>query len=555
MWRRRFISLMSVLFLFAGVAVPWQVAEADDEFPQENAWHEVTPSVVWCGDPDSLVTIEVHIVGRTDVVEVEVTNRSEDNRIALYDDGTHGDVTAGDTVFTNSGVQLNCSQDEIAARGGVMTWLGFLRVRLTNGREMGHNYGITAGLVDTDFRDVFEVTDFGNGLSATAYAFFIEDSQFEVFDDYPVAELYCGKGNYNAFLKFYSVMPDVFDFTLLMPGMQMLKPDGFGENTPYDVLVSNAAQNIGVDIMDNTDLFGSAGRLKSMIYHSFGMLSIFDHEVAHSWGAAIGSSLGLLEYAGNQSHWNRMSDIAGQLGYYYFSPGGDIGHFAYNGDGTWHLVSNRTVEPYTPLELYIMGLIPPEEVPPVHILQSPDLTDLERITAASYQTITIEQIMAAEGGPRIPGSDQAQQDFSLAYIVAQDYPYNDAAYAFFSLLAYDLMSLDPPHSYGSLAPFNWATGGRATLDTRLPVDLPEPVGPAPLQSPTEAPTATEETTVATETPDPPTTTAVTPTETAEPVETPAPSQSPFCPSLMAGFILMPGLVLMLRRRKRVWRRH
>jgi len=546
MWRRMVVGLTTLLVLFAGIAVPWQIAEADDEFPRENAWHEVTPSVVWCGDPDSLVTIEVHIVGRSDVVEVEVTNHGEDDRITLYDDGTNGDTIAGDNAFTNSSVQLDCSPDWVATTGGVDTWWGFLRVRLADGREIGHNYGMTAGLVHTDFKDVFEVADLGNGLSATAYAFFIEDSQYEVFDDYPVAELYCGRSNFNAFQKFYSVLPDVFDFALLMPGMQMLRPDGFGENTPYNVLVSNAVQNIGVDIMSKAALFGSSGRLKSMIYHSFGSLAIFDHEVLHSWGAAIGSSLGLLDYPGmNQTHWNEMSDIAGQLGVFYFSPGGDIGRFAYNGDGTWHLVSNREVPPYSPLELYLMGLIPPEDVPPVHILQSPDLTDIERITAASYETITIEQIMAAEGGPRIPNSDESQKDFSLAFIVSQDDPYNDAAYAYFSLKAYDLMTLDPPDRsrYGYLAPFNWATGGRATLDTRLPIDLPEPVGPEPLQTPTEAPTATEETPAATAT-------AAPPTETTGPVETPAPSQPTFCPSFMAGLMLMPGLVLLLRRRKR-----
>ena len=550
MCRRMIIQGTVLLLLVAGIAVPGLVAKADDEFPQENAWHEVTPSVVWCGDPSSLATIEVHIVGRTDVAEVQVTNQNEDDRITLYDDGTNGDATAGDNVFTNSSAQLYCSPNYLATRGGVKMWWGFLRVRLTDGREMGHNYGMTAGLVHPDFKDVFEVMDFGNGLSATAYAFFIEDTQHDVFDDYPVAELYCGKGNYNAFLKFYSVMPDAFDFTLLMPGMQMLKPNGFAENTPYDVLVTNDVQNIGLDIMDNSALFGSAGHLKSMIYHSMGLLAIFDHEVLHTWGAGFGNSLGLLEYDVNQGHWNDMSDTAGQMGAFYFSPGGDIGRFAYNGDGTWHLVSNSDVPPYAPLELYLMGLIPPEEVPPVHILQSPDLSDPEHITAASYQTITIEQIMAAEGGPRIPSADEAQTDFSLAFIVSQDDPYDDAAYAFFSLLAYDLMSLDPPHSYGNLAPFHWATGGLATLDTRLPVELPEPRGPAPLPRPTAVPAETEEAPVITQAPEQPSATIAPPTATTEPAATPAPGSPSFCPSFAAAMILMPGFVLMLRRRKR-----
>jgi hypothetical protein len=550
MRRKTVIWMTTLLVLAAGVVLPWQAAQADDDFPRANAWHRITPSVVWCGDPDSLATIEVHIVGRTDVVGVQVTNYDADP-IALYDDGTHGDAVAGDNVFTNSSAQLDCDPDWLLSyHDGAKTWWGMLRVQLSDGTETGHNYGMSAGLVHPDFKDVFDVVNLGNGLSATAYAFFIEDSQYEVFNGYPVADLYCGRGNYEAFRKFYSVMPDDFDFALLMPGMQMLLPSSHAENTPYDVLVSNSVQNIGVEIMDNTAQFGSAGRLKSMIYHSFGLLAIFDHEVLHSWGAAIGSSLGLLAHHGhgiNQGHWSNMSDIAGQLGAFYFADSGDVGRFAYNGDETWHLVSNREVPPYSPLELYIMGLIPPEEVPDVHILQSPDLSEPERITAASYQTITIEQIMAAEGGPRIPSSDEAQKDFTLAFIVTQDVPYNDAAYAFFSLLSYDLMSLDPPHEYGNLAPFHWATGGRATLDTRLPVDVPDPTGPNPLPAPTAAPTGTEEPPAATAELDSPT--ATTEPAADEPEATPAPGTPPFCPSVMVGFIALPGLLMILRKKK------
>jgi hypothetical protein len=88
--------------------------------------------------------------------------------------------------------------------------------------------------------------------------------------------------------------------------------------------------------VDNTEAFGSSGHLKSMIYLSFGALSVFDHEVTHIWGAAIGASLGLLQ-EGNatQGHWLDRSDIDGQLGGYYVGEGGLTGHFTDNGDVTW----------------------------------------------------------------------------------------------------------------------------------------------------------------------------------------------------------------------------
>lgn len=62
----------------------------------------------------------------------------------------------------------------------------------------------------------------------------------------------------------------------------------------------------------------------------------------------------------------------------------------------------------------------------------------------------------------------------MAFIVTQDQPFNAAAYAYFSLLAYDLTATERFEQGRFFAPFQWATGGRATLDTRLPVSGPLP---------------------------------------------------------------------------------
>jgi hypothetical protein len=445
-----------------------------DEFPRSNAWARVTPSVVWCGDATSTVKIEVHIIGRTDVAGVQVTNLDEQDRITLYDDGTHGDAAAGDNVFTSTGVQLACNPGGLKYGKTIGRWLGFLRVRLKDGREQGNNYGIAAGVVNPGYKNVFAVRQYGSGLSVTAYAFFIDDSSHEVMDDYPVADVHCGTTNFRAFQKLYSVFSgDPFDLALLTPGLELLRPTTFGENVPYQVQVRNEVQHIGWPLKNNAALFGSAGRLKSVIYHSFGSIQIFDHEIGHTWGAGIGASLGLLEEGGG-GHWAALSDIGGQLGYYYFDDQGHVGHFSYNGDGTWRLIPNNQNEPYSPLELYVMGLIPPEQVPPIHILTSPNLSDPQRITAASVRTLTIQQIMAAEGGGRVPNDATSPKLFNLAYLVTQDGPYHDAAYAYFSLMSHALMSRAGPEPKDMYAPFYWATGGRAALNTRLPVDLPEP---------------------------------------------------------------------------------
>ncbi len=89
-----------------------------------------------------------------------------------------------------------------------------------------------------------------------------------------------------------------------------------------------------------------------MVYYSCGEIGVFDHEIAHTWGAGIGASLGLTEGGVHgQGHWNSLSDIPGQLGASYFSEDGSlVGQFFDNGDGTWRFANEQVYEPYSPLE-------------------------------------------------------------------------------------------------------------------------------------------------------------------------------------------------------------
>ena len=193
-----------------------------------------------------------------------------------------------------------------------------------------------------------------------------------------------------------------------------------------------------------------------------------------------------------------------------------------------------------------MGFIPPEEVPDIHILQSPNTNDLDHITAASYRTIAIQDIMNAQGGARIPSAANSQKDFNLAYIVTQDIPFNDSAYAYFSLVSYNIMTKDPPQKNNMYAPFYWATGGRGTLNSRLPLDVPDAVVLPGMTTPTPFVTQTAtatgwllptQTSMATETVVP-----VTPTKTSTNV--PGCAAAPIALIIVAG-----GLSLRPRRSK------
>jgi hypothetical protein len=519
------------------------VFSQDEELPQDKAWFQATPSIVWCDPATNKMEpfkIEVHIVGLSGVTSTVISDQFE-----LYDDATHGDATAGDNVWTLNDVSATCWFEP----DGISRYSLQLNVTLNNTRNLTNTYYFTMGVVSSYYKNTFSVEELGNGLSATKYAFFILDSNHEVMDHYPVANVYCGTSNFAAYQKLYSVLPDVFDMAIVTPGMQIFHPGDFSENVPYEINVKNDVKHIGLPTIDRTAQFGSSGTLKSVIYHSFGDVSIMDHEMGHTWAAYLGSAWGLLGYD-DASHWNEKTDIAGQMSRYYFTEDYQtIGHFMDNGDGTWKIIPNSTPEKYSQLELYAMGLIPPEQVPPMHVLSNIDASDPERVTATVVRTVTIDQIMESEGGPRIPAFPDTQKEFKIAFIVTSDVPYNDAAYAYFSILAYRLMSTQPPLEHSSYAPFYWATNGLGSLDVTLPVNVSDP------ERMPDKPTATPLST-ATKTKAPTPTTWPTSTATImRLVETPTLENSGkgrigICGLLPATIVIAPGIWLALKKRIR-----
>ena len=77
----RYFNFAAAFIAVVFLAIMPYGALADDsesEFPQENAWYQATPSVVWFDDPESTTTLEVHIEGRSDVVRVWMTDLGSD---------------------------------------------------------------------------------------------------------------------------------------------------------------------------------------------------------------------------------------------------------------------------------------------------------------------------------------------------------------------------------------------------------------------------------------------------------------------------------------------
>jgi len=419
------------------------------------------PVTVYCCE-DIDLTLEVGTTGEN-ITRVRLSFPSD---MVLYDDGSHGDRQAGDGIYTRNDIP---NKDNIRALryGGTHCRYGLYEVTIekTNGTQ--ESEWLYLGLVKQD--QTFPAIQLGEGLTATEYALFIEDPAGEILDtpNWPLGDIKCTDTFYKAYQKLYSVFPDSFDFSIIMPAHSIFDPGrNYAENVPFFRFARQTIQNIGISEIDITDQLGSAGRLKGMIYHSWGDGQLLDHEIGHYWCAHFGNALGI---SGNDFHWDCYTDIGGQMSNYLSHP--DLpngGHLKDNGDGTWRIERDPgNNELYSKLDLYLMGLIPSHEVPPVNLLVNPDITDHLHVTADSMITYSIEDLIAAEGGERYPSSEQSPGKFNIVFIVIKNKAFRPAEYAFYSLISkYFASEAQGDHQ---MTTFYTATAAHGTLNAQLPV--------------------------------------------------------------------------------------
>jgi len=90
-----------------------------------------------------------------------------------------------------------------------------------------------------------------------------------------------------------------------------------------------------------------------------------------------------------------------------------------NGDGTFTSISKQNA--VSQLDLYLLGMIPKEQVPPMLLINNPsiDATQLPFLGATisgTATTVTINDIVAAEGD-RVPSSTTSPKQFSIGFVL------------------------------------------------------------------------------------------------------------------------------------------
>jgi hypothetical protein len=274
--------------------------------------------------------------------------------------------------------------------------------------------------------------------------------------------------------KFYRTHGDFFDQLVIWTDQRLLR-DAFA----FETTVQNEIRGIGIDLFDLSRDFGSAGRLRSIaVMDSLtkypddpaarvpgigenSTLSVLGQEVGHRWLAFLSfrdhngrTSQALL--GRGEAHWSFFFDSDASV-----MEGNDIEDL---GGGSFRTVA--TVQRYSALDQYAMGLLRDSEVPSFFWVESPTNIVPNRVSEDGPQTgvtfngtrrtVTIQDVTAVEGA-RQPSVAESARVHRQAFIYVTTSATTNQA---------DVAKLDNiRRQWGTF--FNQATNGRMTAETRL----------------------------------------------------------------------------------------
>jgi len=158
-------------------------------------------------------------------------------------------------------------------------------------------------------------------------------------------------------------------------------------------------------------------------------MSQIAHETGHRWGAFVSAKMNGETIPLGPTHWAR--GLQARVAYPYGRPteasimGGGV--WQDNFDGTFTQLDDDYYVPATGwsyLDLYLMGLVTPAEVPDFFLLRN--LTSAGKdanghpVFKADRTKVTIQDVIAAEG-PRSPGVDKSQRQFNTGMVMVVEH--------------------------------------------------------------------------------------------------------------------------------------
>lgn len=234
--------------------------------------------------------------------------------------------------------------------------------------------------------------------------------------------------------RFYETHEDAYDYLVIFNSLGIPAASGA---LAYEVTVRSNTTGIGDFALDRGFIYGSPWRLQAVL--NMGPLSQYPRDPrarVGSRGAVTGdSTLTILGHEAGHLFLalasvrdpERPSDLpmlGAQLAHWSFNFNSDASllegnRIADNGDGTF--LTTATVEGFSALDQYLMGLRGPGEVDPSFYVANSNISrsSLPRVNVAirgQRRGVTIEDLVAAEGR-RTPDDTVAQRLFRFAFIL------------------------------------------------------------------------------------------------------------------------------------------
>jgi len=209
---------------------------------------------------------------------------------------------------------------------------------------------------------------------------------------------------------------------------QFIQPVYVGANQmqeyPPADLKENDSHNIGY-YMHQLQERTSNGKIPPYDY----AMSQIGHEMGHRWSAFVSAKVGDDTIVLGPTHWARGLEAPVPFPYQRPTEASAMGGGVWqdNYDGTFTQLDDDYYVPatgYSYLDLYLMGLLAPSEVPDFFILRNlvPAGKDANGhpIFKADRTKVTIQDVIAAEG-PRMPDLDHSQRKFNTGMVVVVEH--------------------------------------------------------------------------------------------------------------------------------------
>ncbi len=379
----------------------------------------------------------------------------------MYDDGTHGDLVAGDGTWSIQFTPSEILSLNTAARV-YRPIVGFCKPTSTSSfNVIGEVWTSAIGLREVRPIDASgQETDYMTNYVATK-------AQLLTFDPKIWAQ------------HFYLTHGDKYDF------LNFILVGGTVGNRGHTA-VKNAVQGIETTLFDNTSQYGSAGKLQGLTVFPIstfydGGEQGFEHETGHQWINFLTGTA----FAPGIPHWATGNAAINVMGFSIPGSGGVGGNYPWtftsNGSGGYVVGPGNplNITTFNTMELYLMGLAAPAEVGTFFVLnnQSQSLTNGQTLQASEITLVTVNDVIAARG-TRVPSSVIAQKNFHCATIVVSEQlldQYAMALYDFFARRCEAKQQLTYSSglvSGGTSNPWELATGGRSVMFSKIPDEKP-----------------------------------------------------------------------------------